>query len=215
MNMYHEPCNMKHKTRTVNRRGISIIEVIFGVAIAASILFVISSLSGNLGTFQNFLNQKLQSRQDIDQAFQIMTTEIRSVGPSSAGAYPIDTANTSTFIFYSDIDKDGLFERIRYFSGTSTIQKGVLKPTGNPLVYASSTEIVTIAVTNVVRSTSTVLFTYYDSNYTGSEPPLTYPLSVSAIRVVKFSTLADVNASSTPKPEYFSGTVLMRNLRSN
>ncbi len=199
----------------MNRNGISIVEIIFGVAIAASILFVISSLSGNLNILQNFLNQKLQSRQDVDQAFQIMTTEIRSAGQSSVGAYPIDTANTSTLIFYSDIDKDGLFERVRYFLNTSTIQKGVVKPAGNPLIYATSTEIVTTAVTNVVRTTSTVLFSYYDSNYTGVEPPMIYPLAVSAIRVVKFAAFLDINASTTPKPEYFSGSVLMRNVRSN
>ncbi|HUZ92631.1 MAG TPA: type II secretion system protein [Candidatus Paceibacterota bacterium] len=199
----------------VRRRGFSLIEIIFAVAVAASIFFAISSMSGNLVTLENFLNQKLQSRQDVDQAFQILTTEIRSAGPSAAGAYAIDSAGTSTFIFYSDIGKNGTFARVRYFLGTSTIQKGVTRPAGNPPAYATSSEIVTTVVSNVVVSTSTSLFAYYDSNYTGTQSPMSYPLNLQNIRLVNFSAYVDVNVSSSPTPEYFSGSALMRNLRSN
>lgn len=201
---------------TTARGGFSLFEILFVLTIVPAIIFVISGFSANLNTLQSFLNRKLQSRQDVDQAFQIMTTEIRSAGPSSLGAYPIDSASTSSFTFYSDINKDGLFERVRYFlAATSTIQKGVIKPSGNPLVYATSSEIITTAVSNVVVSTSTILFSYYDFNYTGVEPPMSYPLDISKIRVVKFSVNVSLNASSTPTPEFFSGTVFMRNLKSN
>ena len=195
--------------------GFSLVEVIFAVAIGASILWIISSLSGNLGILQNFLNQKLQSRQDVDQAFQIMTTEIRSAGQSGLGAYPIVSAGTSSFAFYSDINGDGAIERVRYFLGTSTVWKGVIEPTGSPLTYMSSSEQLSTAIANAIINTSTVLFTYYDSNYTGGQPALTYPIDISAIRTVKFSIYVDVNPSSTPKPIFFSGAALIRNLRSN
>ena len=198
-----------------SRRGFSLFEVILTMAIATSIIFVIAAFRSNLDQMQNFTSQKLQSRQDIDQTIQIMTTEIRSAGPSSAGAYPIEAATSTSFTFYSDIDKNGVFDRVRYWLGTSTIQKGVVRPSGNPLTYTTSTEIVTTLVNNVVTNSSATLFSYYDSNYTGSQTPMSFPIIISQVRLVQFSFSADINTSSTPLPEFFSQTVDIRNLRSN
>ena len=197
------------------RGGFSLVEIIVVVAMASLFIFVISSFGENLGVLQNLVGQKLQSRADIDQAMQIMSTEIRSAGPSSVGAYAVNSASTSTFSFYSDIDKDGLFERVRYFFSTSTVQKGVVKPSGNPLQYATSTEIVTAAVNYVLFSSSTQLFNYYGANYTGSGSPLAVPIDLSQVRIVKVSFYADVNPGKSPQPLFFSNEIDLRNLRSN
>jgi len=197
------------------REGVTLLEVLLVVMISASLIFVVGSFRNNLDTLQNFVGQKLQSRQDIDQTIQIIETEIRSSGPSSLGAYAIESAGTSSFAFFSDIDKDGLFERVRYFLSTSTVQRGIIKPAGNPLVYATSSEVITTAVASVIPSTSTPLFAYYDASYTGTQSAMAYPLDVTAIRVVKFSVYADIKASSSPKAEFFTTTVTVRNLRSN
>jgi Flp pilus assembly pilin Flp len=206
-----------HRMRMMakKREGVSLIEVLIVVMISASIIFVVGSFRANLDTLQNFVGQKLQSRQDIDQTIQILETEVRSSGPSSLGAYPIESAGTSSFAFFVDVDKDGLFERVRYFLGTSSVQKGVIKPVGNPLVYATSSEIITSIIANVIPSTTTPLFAYYDAAYTGTQSAMTYPIDVTAIRLIEFSVYADSKASSTPKAEFFTTTVTVRNLRSN
>jgi type II secretory pathway pseudopilin PulG len=195
--------------------GFTTIEIIVVVAMASLLVFVVSSFSGNLSVLQNLVGQKLQSRADVDQALQIMTTEMRSAGPSSLGAYAVDSAATSTFLFYSDINKDGLFEHVRYFLATSTIQKGVIEPTGNPLVYATSTEVVTTAMANVLFASSTQLLTYYGPTFTGSEPPLAFPVDATQVRVVRVNFYADINPGKAPQPLFFSATVDLRNLRSN
>ena len=195
--------------------GFTTIEILVVVAMTSLLIFVISSFGANLGTLQNLVGQKLQSRGDVDQALQIMATEVRSAGPSSLGAYAIDSATTSSFSFYSDIDKDGLFERVRYFLSTSTIQKGIIKPSGNPLVYVTSTEIATPAVNYVLFASSTQLFTYYGSTYTGSGPPLSSPVDISQVRMAKAMFYADINPGKAPQPLFFSATVDLRNLRSN
>lgn len=213
MKIKHSKLNLETLIRS--RRGFSLFEVILTMAIATSIIFVVTAFRSNLDQLQNFTSQKLQSRQDVDQTIQIMTTEIRSAGPSSAGAYPIESAASSSFVFYSDIDKDGVFERVRYSLGTSTIMKGVVRASGNPPTYVTSTEIVTTLVNNVITNSSTTLFSYYDSNYTGSQAPMTLPITISQVRLVQFSFSANVNASTTPVPEFFSQLVDIRNLRSN
>ncbi len=211
--MKYSKFNVRALTRS--RAGFTLFEVVLAMAIATSIIFVIAAFRRNLDQLQNFTSQKLQSRQDIDQTIQIMTAEIRSAGPSSAGAYPIETATSTSFIFYSDIDKDGLFERVRYSLGTSTIVKGVVHPSGNPLTYATSTEVVTTVVDNVVTTSSPALFAYYDLNYTGSQAPMTFPITVSQVRIVQFSFSANVNTSSSYSSEFFSQLVDIRNVRSN
>lgn len=198
-----------------DRRGFSLIEVLLASLIGVMFIFIVSSFQGNLTSLQNVTSQKLQSSQDIDQTIQLMTTAIRSAGPSSVGGYPIESAGTSSFVFYSDIYRNGTFERVRYFLGTSTLQEGITVPSGNPLTYVTSTEVVTTQINNLIFSSSTPFFSYYDMNYTGTQTPMSYPLTVANIRLVQFSFSADINQSSTPVPEYFSQMVDIRNLRSN
>jgi len=199
-----------------NRSGFSLFEVVLTVALFTLIIFVVASFRSNLDLLGNFVNQRLQSRQDIEQTLEIMATEVRSAGPSSLGAFAVESAGTSSFVFFSDIDRDGLFERVRYFLGTSTIRKGVIKPSGSPLVYATSSEIITTAASNI-RSypASSSLFQYYDANYTGTQPSMVFPINTSAIRLVQVSIYADINASSTPRAEFFTQVVGIRSLRSN
>lgn len=198
------------------RSGFSLVEVLVVIGIGSLLVFVITSFSDNLSVLKNIVGQKLQSRSDVEQTLQIMTTEIRSAGPSSLGAYAIDSASTSSFVFYSDIDKDGLFERVRYFVGTSTVQKGVVKPAGNPLVYATSTETVTTVIDNVTfPSSSQPLFGYYDSSYTGTQPQLPSPIDLTKVRIIQISLYVDISTSTAPKSEFFTTTVGMRNLKTN
>ncbi|MEK7608211.1 MAG: hypothetical protein AAB495_01395 [Patescibacteria group bacterium] len=205
----------KKKNTIFRRDGFSIFEVVIVLSIFALVLFAVSSFRGNLNILENLVNQKLQSRQDLDQEFQIMITELRSAGPSSLGAYPIETASTSSITFFSDVDKDGVFERVRYYLSSTTIQKGVIEPAGNPLVYATSTEATTTIISNVIISTSTPFFQYYGANYTGSQPVLPLPIDTTQVRIVKISLSVDVNPKLAPVPIYFSNTINIRNLRSN
>jgi len=198
-----------------SRRGFSLIEVLIASLIGVSFIYIISAFRGNLASLQDLTSQKLQSNQDIEQTVQFMTTAIRSAGPSSVGSYPIESAGTSSFVFFSDIYRNGTFERIRYFLGTSTLQEGITIPAGNPLAYNTSTEIVTTQINSVVLVSSTPFFTYYDSNYIATQTPMSYPLTIANIRLIKFTFDADVNQSSSPIPEYFSQMVDIRNLRSN
>lgn len=198
-----------------SRSGFSIFELVIVMAIFTGIVLVTASFRANLGSLENVLNQRLQSRQDIEQSFQIMSTEIRSAQESSLGAYPIDAAASSSLTFFSDIDKDGLVERVRYFRSTSTIRKGILKPSGDPLSYPIASETISTVVNNVVTASTTPLFLYYDNSYTGSQAQLSSPVDVSKIHVIQISLYADIKASSTPKPEFFTNTITIRNLRNN
>src|SRR3989344_6444560 len=197
------------------RRGFSLVEVVIVVAVAAGIFFVVSSLRGNVSNLENIINQKLQSRQDIDQTLQIMITDIRSAGASSQGAYPIVSASTSSFVFFSDYDQDGIFERIRYSLATSTLERGIIEPTGDPLSYTTSSKVVTTVIEDIIIAATTSLnvFEYFDSSYTGDGNSLSSTVDVAPIRAVKVTIYSDIAPGQAPKPVLFTNAVTIRNLR--
>ena len=206
--------NIKNSS-SYSRAGFTLVEVLIVIVIASLIVLVTLSLNTNISTLQNLVGQKLQSRADIDQTMQIITTEMRSASPSASGGYPIVSAATSSFTFYSDINRNGTVEQIRYFTSSTSLWKGVIQPTGTPAVYTTSTEIKTDVVDNLVFATSSPLFQYYNSTYTVSSTALSYPIDISQIRVVQVSFTTDVNAKVAPGGEYFSTIIAIRNLLNN
>lgn len=151
---------------------------------------------------------------EVRQTFKTMMVEIRSASISSTGAYPLAAATGTSFIFYSDIDDDGLKERIRYFVDGSTLKKGVIKPTGNPLSYNPSNEVITTAVNNLANGAQPV-FEYYDENYDGDDPPLTSPVNLLAVRLVKVTIKVDKNPTRPPAAVTMVTQVSVRNLKDN
>ncbi|MEK7187979.1 MAG: hypothetical protein AAB691_04005 [Patescibacteria group bacterium] len=196
------------------RAGISFLEIILSMGVTAIIVLVLSKFSGTVTSIGTVINQRLQVQGDLEQGLQIMVTDIRSAGPSAYGSYAIESAASSSFVFYSDVDRDGTMERVRYFFGTSTLQKGVTEPTtSTPPTYVTSTEGVKIVVPNVKISSSS--FEYFGDTATSTFTPLASPIEIEAVRFMRISVTADVSTSSAPKPITFTNTVTIRNLRSN
>ncbi len=188
-------------------------ELIVSVAVMVIIIAALGIFERQFYNVGTFINQELSNRQGLEQIFAQLVTDIRSASPSSLGAYPIEIASSTSFIFYSDVDRDSLFDRVRYTITSSTLERGVIKPAGNPLVYATSSETITTLVSNVIAAISN--FEYFDTNYTGAEPAMTAPINILNIRLIRLTLAADLNPSIAPQPTIFSNTIDIRNLRSN
>lgn len=201
----------------MNRRaGFSVIEIVVAAALFSLMIFVVASLRSNVATLSNLVSQKLQSRQDIDRSLEQIVTEIRSAAPSSQGAYPVEAATTSSIIFYTDADSDGLFERVRYYVSGTSLLRGSVKPAGSPLSYATSSETTATAVSNLANTTSSNIFQYYGAGYTGSEAPLsTTSTQPTDVRLVRVTLYVDVRPTEAPKPAFVSQLISIRNLRND
>ncbi|MEK7094141.1 MAG: hypothetical protein AAB903_02245, partial [Patescibacteria group bacterium] len=126
----------------------------------------------------------------------------------------LESASTSSIVFYSDVERDGAMERVRYYFGTSTLQKGVTEPTSStPPLYVTSTEAIKITVPYVKVGSSS--FQYFGASATSTMVPLSSPIDVSMVRFMRVSLTADVSTSSAPRPITFSNIITIRNLRSN
>ena len=196
-----------------SQNGFSLLELILGAAISVILVVILTQFVVIITNIQKYLDAKLPTQADVEQALQTAVVEIRSIGQSSAGAFPIEAASSTTFTFFSDIDRDGLMEHVRYTIASGTLQKGVIRPVGNPITYPSSSETVSVPVTNLLGSQSS--FAYYDTNYTGTGAPLVYPVDVTAIRSVMVMFTADISTTTTPRSITLSTLVTIRNLKSN
>ncbi len=195
-------------------KGFTLLEIIITLAIFSLIMGVVGLFARNLFYYNSIFSGGLTSYDEAKKILQPISSEIRSASPSSLGAYPVETAGNTTFTFFSDINNDGLKEKIRYFLSGNILTKGVIIPSGNPMQYLSNTESLSQIVHNI-RNGSTPIFTYYDSNYNGETAALSQPVSVLSVRLVKITLILDTDLNRSPVPITVITEVSLRNLKDN
>ncbi len=194
--------------------GFTLLEILITMVIFTAIMGVVTMFARDLFYYNSMFSSGLTSYDEARKVLQPISSEIRSASPSSLGSYPIETAGITAFTFFSDINSDGLKERIRYFLSGTTLMKGVIVPLGSPLQYLSNTEVLTEIVHNV-RNGSTPIFTYYDSSYNGSTSPLSQPVSILSVRLVMITLILEGDPNRQPAPITVTTEVSIRNLKDN
>jgi len=194
--------------------GFTLPEIIVTTAIFTVILGAVSLFARDIFYYNTVFSSGLASYDDARKILRPIASEIRSAAQSSSGSYNIESANSTSFVFFSDINADGKKERIRYFLSSTTLRRGVIIPTGSPYQYLSANETFTNVVSNV-RNGTTSIFTYYDSNYDGTTGALSLPVSIASIRLVKITLIIDADPSKPPVPMTVTTQVSIRNLKDN
>lgn len=212
--------SIKHHKNIMSKRyynlksGFSLIEAL----IAMSILILIGAAAWifqkDVFSLNRIFSVNLVAQEEMRKVLKTMSAEIRSASPSSIGAYAIAQTATSSFIFYSNADDEPLKERIRYFVDGGTLKKGVIKASGEPLVYNLADEIISDLAHNMANGTTSV-FSYYDTDYDGATLPLEEPIDISAVRMVKIMVMVDSNLLEPPGPATLTTQVSIRNLKDN
>ena len=181
------------------RRGATLIEIIIAASFVALIVALLIYVGFSLTSFNINFMKSFEPQFELQYVVQNMIKEIRTMRQSSVGSYPISQAASSTFIFFSDIDADGVVERFKYFVSGNALKKGILVPTGNPLIYNEANEETFDILHNLKIGTSSV-FNYYDANYSGSEAPLSFPINIPDVKLIKAQftiTKSDGTATTT------------------
>jgi len=195
-------------------KGVTLVELVVAIAVSVIILTAVTLFARNLFYYDSVFSGGLTSYDEARKVLQPIASEVRSASPSSLGAYPIEKSDNTEFIFFADIDNNGIKERIRYFLSGTILKKGITIASGSPLQYLTSNETVTEIVHNV-RNGATPIFSYFDSNYNGSSAALTQPVSIFAIRLVKITLILDADPNRPPAPVTASTQVSIRNLKDN
>ncbi|OJI09631.1 MAG: hypothetical protein COV08_00605 [Candidatus Vogelbacteria bacterium CG10_big_fil_rev_8_21_14_0_10_49_38] len=195
----------------------------FALAEMIIVIFIVSLIGLALGRFgrdifwHNFvISRSLVADSDAKLALARLISELRRAQPASNGAYPIAVAEADDLVFYSDLDNDGLRERLRYWLDGSTLKRGLIEPVGPPYVYNQNAESVS-SVIDDLTNVDNLIFTYYNNSYDGtaSSTPLQAPFDIQEIRLVKVEFLVDANVEQAPVALYLTSQVMLRNLKDN
>lgn len=203
------------KNITSNSKGFTIIELMVVVGLIALLFVVASNLLVNVlfGSKQQFL-----AMTNVDQSVSVaskFTNDLRNATNGADGSFPIYIADNNQFIFYSNVGNVANPIRVRYYLSGTTLYRGIIVPTGSPLVYNLTSEAISTVQTDVVNG-ATPVFTYYDGDYTGIETALAQPANVNDIKYTKM-TLIILKQSQTGSSNTFSVTAggVIRNLKEN
>jgi prepilin-type N-terminal cleavage/methylation domain-containing protein len=197
-----------------NSKGFTLLELLITMAIFSLIMIIVSSFARDIFNYESIFSGGLTSYDEARKVLQPITSEIRASSSSSLGAYPIETTENTNFVFFSDINSDGLKERIRYFLSGEVLTRGVIIPSGNPLQYSSGNEVLS-GIVSGIRNGETPIFTYYDTSYNGETSPLSQPVSVINVRLVEITLIIDSNPNKPPAPVTVTTQVSIRNLKDN
>jgi prepilin-type N-terminal cleavage/methylation domain-containing protein len=196
--------------------GFTLIEVVVSLAIFSILLFVVSSLL--ITVFQN-PNQEIISMNNIEHAESVTSNfvdELRGAVTGNDGSYPLGLVDDNQIIFYSNHGASGIsVKRFRYYLLENILYKGIVIPTGSPLSYDVSSEVVKPVMT-VASNGSAPLFYYYDGDYNGMGNALSQPVNINQVRFVTMNLMVK-NQMTTQDVSAFpvSAGAAIRNLKDN
>ncbi len=197
--------------------GFTLIEAVIGIAVMTIIALGVVAFQRSVIMNTKVVQSELREEQQVRKALAMFTTDVRSATASAAGAYAIATTSSSTFMFYANVDTDGSIEQIRYFLASSTLRKGVTKPTGT--VYNQANEKISVIVNDISNATSSPIFIYYDTGYDGftssSTDPLPSPINIPLVRLVKMQLTVNPNGIRSPVMQTYMTQATLRNLKDN
>ncbi len=202
-------------TNFKSNSGFTLLEILIVAGIIVIISVPLSMFQRDVLVQNEMVQSGALAEEGVRTVLRKFGTELRTAAPANTGSYLLESLGTSTITFYSDPNGDGLRDRIRYFLSGTSLKRGVVTPTGSPVVYVLANEKISTLTDNVINSTSTPIFSYYDASYNGSSTPLTYPLSISNVRLVQISLGIDPNPNRPLAPIWLTSSVMIRNLKDN
>lgn len=197
------------------QKGFTLVEVMISVLIftllGLGVIELVSSMISTGNKTSIFLASSDQARK---LSYQIMN-ELRNAVTASTGAYALNLANDQELIFFSNVDGGTDIERVRYYLSSGKLYRGVVKASGNPLVYNLGTE-ATAVVQNDVANGATPLFYYYGDSYDGSGSALTQPVNIVQVKFIQLN-LQIFNKGGVTNTNYYTVTASgsIRSIKTN
>ncbi|MBI5222219.1 MAG: type II secretion system protein [Candidatus Magasanikbacteria bacterium] len=206
---------MRNQKFKRNRGGFTIVEISVALGISAIIASLVVWLIIHGLRYNKIVFEQLETQNEGRRVLQQVVDIVRKAEESSIGGYPIVTAGDYTFTVYANVDDDSLREKVRFWLDGTTLKKGVIKPSGNPLSYSGAEDVVELAHSVVNFSESEPVFLYYDENYTGVEDALIQPVETVDVRVARVQLELEQDPTESPAPFHVESVAQVRNLKGN
>jgi hypothetical protein len=200
-----------------DKKGTSIIEAVVLIFVFALAMTALTSFIINAYRAYNFNFQQIVAINEGRRGIETIVKEIREATYGDDGSYPIVEAGDNQFIFFSDIDKDTVVERVRYFLDGNNLKKGILKPTGDPPRYVLSDETVSFLSAYVRNTSSTPIFTYYNGDWPQDtiNNPLPTLTRLTDTKLMHVYVIINVDPNRPPDDFILESDTQIRNLKTN
>ncbi|HLD26293.1 MAG TPA: type II secretion system protein [Candidatus Andersenbacteria bacterium] len=193
--------------------GFTLVELMVVVAISSIILVILMRTLATAYPLSRTIWQQASATETARVHLKRITKALRELRESDAGGYPLVVADSHRLIFYSDLDSDAVTERLRYELSGTTLQRGVLEPSGDPLTYDVANEVVSDVAVGI-RNGAEPIFVYYSGEYPADPAPLT-PSDLTDIKYIQFRLLVDADVGNDPAAVELVSQVQLRNLKTN
>lgn len=198
------------------KRGFTLVETMITIFI-----FTILALGSSVLMKDIIVNARQEqiSLENADRSRSVafaFANEVRSASIGVDGSYPIIQASSSQIIFCSSYGNNtGIVNKIRYFISENELKKGVIVPSGNPLIYNQDFEIIkTVGIG--IKNENTPLFYYYDGDYDGNSAPLDQPVNINSVKYIKINMVILKQDSKNSTSTFIVNTgSSIRNLKTN
>lgn len=117
-------------------KGFTLIEILIATVIISFVILGLSRFSGLFKSGYEFTFAETQAIAEAQQAITIMEREIREMRDGVDGSYPLAITDDNELVFYSDVDDDGVGERVRYYLVGTDLVKQIFEYTLGSSNYA-------------------------------------------------------------------------------
>lgn len=202
--------------RKNNNAGFTLVELLVAMGIFVFIIGSAGWLMAKAFRYNSIVWEQLKTQNDGRRVLQEVVDIVRKAEESSIGSYPIAIAEEYELSIYSNIDSDSYREKVRFWLDGTTLKRGIIEPSGNPLEYLSENEQVVEIAHDVKNSEQgNPIFLYYDEGYTGTSTPMIQPVATSDVRIITVQLELEEDPTETPIPFHVESTVNIRNLKTN
>lgn len=192
------------------KKGFTLIEMLVTIGIFLMMMLGVTIFFTNLYKENASDIAKIEGISMAGRALEKTGNEIRKMNRGEDGSFFISLADKHNFIFYSDVDNDGLTEKVEYFLNGTNLERRITEP-GDSNDYSES-GIITVLVSSVKNGTDCV-FKYYDKDYTGTEVALSSPANVTQVNVIGIFIDVNINEKYSSSFVHVETKIHPRNLK--
>lgn len=203
-----------NKNNFRKKDGFTIIEIIFSVLILSFILGLVGAFQADVFNLNRVVQVGLMNQQEAKKIVRPFSNEIRGATDSALGGYPLEKTTSSEIVFFTDLDDDGLAEKVKYYVEDGNLTKSIIEPDPVTYQYDENNEKIIRVIHDVIDNN---IFYYFDSNYDGtaSTTPLSEPVTPSEVRMIKIELGIDSDPNKPPATFWVTTQVSLRNLKDN
>jgi Tfp pilus assembly protein PilE len=192
--------------------GMTLLEMMIAMAIMFIGMQGFSMLFLKSWTQNGFILETGMASARASLAVEGMVSEIRKARQADNGGYLIDSGDSFSLTFYEDIDNDDITERVHYYLENGSLKRGVREPTAPPSpTYASGDATVTILADNIDNQGNEPLFYYYGNSYPADTTPLSVPVTVDSVYLVRVRTIVNIDPIHAPNDITIESIAKLRN----